>query len=72
MSQAQRASMREKMALQLQVPGARKETQKRTEAFHYVSSQLARITDKPVMLAQLAGFAFTAEVSRLLLGKLIT
>jgi hypothetical protein len=60
------------MASWLLVPKAKKGTPRREEVSHCVISKLAGIADKPETLAKLVCFAFSAEVSWLLLGKLIT
>lgn len=72
LDEVQRGYMRGKMASQLRVPGARKQTQKRADAFHCVVSKQAHIADQPKTLAKLVCFAFSVKVSLLLLGKLIT
>lgn len=72
LDRARGGNMRGEMASWLQIPKARKGTPRRKEVFLCVISKLARITDKPETLAKLVCFAFCAEVSWLLLGKLIT
>lgn len=72
LDRAQGSNVRGETASWLQVPTARKGTPRRKEVFHCVISKLARITDKPETLAKLVCCAFCAEVSWLLLGKLIT